>query len=162
VTGSRPDRSEVIRELREKVFAVSPEDLAVAPGRGHQYVWAVLMETGYPEAVVSLVVIADGTTSLYFSNGGGVIGAGEHADVRAASARLIALVDTRTAEFELAQEHPLPKAGRVKFYVLTFDGLRTFEAPEKDLGEHRHHLSDVFHAAHAVISAIRESEERRT
>ena len=45
------------------------------------------------ESVASLVSIADGTTSLYFSNGGGIIGAGQHQKVRDASARLIALVD---------------------------------------------------------------------
>ena len=36
-------------------------------------VWGVVMETGYPEAVVTLVSLGDRTTSLYFSNGGGII-----------------------------------------------------------------------------------------
>jgi hypothetical protein len=43
---------------------------------------ALLMETGYPEAVATLVAVADGTSSLYFSNGGGFIGVGTPAGVR--------------------------------------------------------------------------------
>ena len=45
---------------------------------GNKPVLCVLMETGYPEAVATLVVVTDGSASIYFSNGGGIIGAGEH------------------------------------------------------------------------------------
>src|ERR687898_1781909 len=54
-------------------------------------VLALLMETGYPEAVATLVGLADGTTSMYFSNGGGMIGAGQHEDVAAATHRWLEL-----------------------------------------------------------------------
>ena len=115
------------------------------------------METGYPIAVASLVAIADGTTSLYLSNGGGVIGAGAHKKVRDASARFIALVDAHADDFTVTDTHPLPKLGRVRFYVRTFDDVRTLEADERELGEGRHALSQVFHAGHAVIAAVREA-----
>jgi hypothetical protein len=45
------------------------------------------METGYVEAVATLVGVADGTASLYFSNGGGFIGAATHANVAEANRR---------------------------------------------------------------------------
>jgi hypothetical protein len=115
------------------------------------------METGYPEAVATLVVLADGTTSLYFSNGGGVIGAGEHAAVRAAAQNLLSSAEEHLDGFMAVVETPLAHVGQVRFYIRTFNGTLSTEANEDDLGEGRHKLSRVFHAAHSVISAVRES-----
>lgn len=119
------------------------------------------METGYPQGVATLVALADGTTSLYFSNGGGVIGAGEQARVRAAAAVLISAAEGRLAEFVLANETPLPDVGRVRLYVRTFGSTLTAEAAEQDLAYGRHALSPVFHAGHAVIATVREAGELR-
>jgi hypothetical protein len=132
-----------------------PGEFKIAPGPGHEHVWAVLMETGYPEAVASLVTVADGTTSLYFSNGGGIIGAGQHPSVRASAERFLTLVDAQVGQLAIADDHPIPSVGRVRFYARTFTGLRTAEAAESDLGEGRHPLSPLFYAGHAVITAIR-------
>jgi hypothetical protein len=67
---AKQDRAAVSRDLRERIFAIMPGEFGIAPGPGHERVWAVLVETGYPQAVASLITVADGTTSLYFSNGG--------------------------------------------------------------------------------------------
>ena len=157
----KPKPPEVTRELREHALTVLPSELGVASAPGHMRVWAVLMETGYAEAVVSLVCLADGTTSLYFSNGGGVIGGGQHQRVRDAADKLIALMDTRVDELSVTETYPMPAVGRVRFYARTFDGVRTAEADEQDLGRGRHVLSPLFHASHAVIAAVRESAPPR-
>lgn len=157
----KPKPPEVTRELRERALTIPPTELGVVSGPGHVKVWAVLMETGYAEAVVSLICLADGTTSLYFSNGGGVIGGGQHKPVRTAADKLIALVDARPDELEVTGTYPMPAVGRVRFYARTFDGVRTAEADEQDLGRGRHALSPLFHAAHAVITAVRESTPPR-
>ena len=115
------------------------------------------METGYPDAVATLVVLAEGSTSLYFSNGGGVIGAGEHEAVRVASESLLSTAETQQDHLEGVVATPLPEVGRVRFYLRTFAGTVGAEAKEEDLGTGRHILSPLFHSAHAVIAAIRES-----
>lgn len=119
--------------------------------------WGVIMETGYPEAVATLVVLGDGTTSLYFSNGGGIIGAGEHEVVRAAGEVLLSSAEEYLDDFTVVTATPLPEVGQVRFYLRTFTGTLRAEAHEEDLGESRHKLSPVFHAAHSVIAAVRES-----
>ena len=43
------------------------------------------METGYDAVTVTLFALSDGTTSLYFSNGGGVIGGQGYEAVRRAN-----------------------------------------------------------------------------
>ncbi len=115
------------------------------------------METGYDEAVATLVVIADGTTSLYFSNGGGIIGAGQHVPVQKASSEFLTNVAGVSTRLTPTTDFPLPKRGRVRFYLLSGEGIQTAEASEQDLGHNRHELSAIFHKAHKVIAAVREN-----
>jgi hypothetical protein len=129
----------------------------LAPTAARPRVWGVLMETGYAEGGATLVVFAEGTTSLYFSNGGGIIGAGEHAIVRTASESFLSTAEANLAAFGAALATPPPEVGRVRFYLRTFQGTLGTEAKENDLGEGRHPLSPLFHAGHAVITAIRQS-----
>jgi hypothetical protein len=117
------------------------------------------METGFPKSVATLVAFADGSTSLYFSNGGGVIGAGEHESVRRAADELLSSAEQHIALFVPANRTPLPGLGRVCFYVHSFGGIQTAEAAEDDLGYGRHPLSNVFHSAQGVITAIRETTD---
>jgi hypothetical protein len=49
-------------------------DIGVSSASSEGVPLGVLMETGYDSATVTLFALSDGTTSLYFSNGGGVIG----------------------------------------------------------------------------------------
>lgn len=141
--------------LRDLALTVTATDLAVVPSQGLPNVWGVLMETGYPEAVVTLVGFADGTTSLYFSNGGGIIGAGEHVPVREATARFLQAAETHLGSLTPVTDTPVPAVGRIRFYVRTFAGTLGAETSEDDLGYGRHPLSPLFHAGHAVITAAR-------
>jgi hypothetical protein len=69
--------ADVYRDLRQQVLTLDPAKIGL-PSSDKNQIHGVLMETGYPEAVATLVTIADGTVSLYFSNGGGIIGVGQH------------------------------------------------------------------------------------
>jgi len=157
----KPDPADNFRALREQALRVDAAALGLVASPTRAHVWGVLMETGYPEAVVTLVTLAEGTTSLYFSNGGGVIGAGEHASVRAAGDALLSAAEAHLAGFTPAEATPLPELGRVRFYVRTFGGTLGAEAEERALGERRHPLAPVFHAGHALIAAVRQATEGR-
>ncbi len=72
------DPRETSKTLRDNLLATKPSDVHLAPTEELPHVWATLMEMKISGNVVSLAAVAEGTTSLYFSNGGGIIGAGEH------------------------------------------------------------------------------------
>ena len=149
------DPAEMSRQLRAQALARGAEELGLVPRPEHPNVFGIVMETGYPEAVATLVVFVEGSTSLYFSTGGGVIGAGEHESVRATHRAFFAEAEARLGLFSKAADTPLPAVGRVRFYMRTFGGTLTAEADEQDLGEMRHGLSALFHAGHDVITAVR-------
>ena len=119
------------------------------------------METGYTEAVATLVAVMDGSASLYFSNGGGIIVAGENPEPNAAARKLVA----KAAEFQrgctLTKEFPLSPRAHTRFYIMTPQGVLTSEAKEDDLGNGRHRMSPLFHTAHELITQIRLAEEKR-
>ena len=116
------------------------------------------METGYPQAVATLVGVADGTTSLYFSNGGGIIGAGNHAAVADANARWLEAGVAVLQQLSTVTDPPLPAEGMTQFVAVTRTGLRGDGAPEDELGEGQHWLSPLFFAAQDVITQIRLAE----
>lgn len=119
------------------------------------------METGYPGAVVSLVALADGTVSMYFSNGGGIIGLGPHPEPHRIAKELIASAQRFSLQATATKKFPLPKQSHTRFYFLTGNGVASVAAKEDDLGSQRHTLSPLFHKAHELISAIRIIDEQR-
>jgi acyl carrier protein len=124
-------------------------------------VWAVLMETGYPEAAATLVAVADGAASLYFSNGGGIIGAGEHDNVRPVSLGFVKMAEGYLADMKKVEEFPMVTPGNTTFYVVTPQGVFTHTAKEDDLGEERDQLSKLFYQGQDLITQMRLAEEKR-
>jgi hypothetical protein len=148
----------ITADLRAMVLNLSPDEIGLTPDNFPHRAWGVVMETGMDRGYYTLVVLADGTTSLYFSNGGGIIGAGERPEVRAASQQFIGVGNRLLTSAQPSTSTEPPTAGNTKFFFLTFDGVRSYAAPEIELGEERDDLAPLFHAGHAVITAVRQAQ----
>ncbi|HEY1773405.1 MAG TPA: hypothetical protein VGH91_09465 [Gammaproteobacteria bacterium] len=140
--------------LRNQLLSLKPSDIGT-PLAGNGKVLAVLMETGYPKAVATVVAVADGSASIYFSNGGGIIGAGAHPQAREKAVALIDLISKNLSEFSKISTYPLPDNGLTRFYVVTADGIYSASAKEDDLGNRRSDLSPIFYVGQDLITAIR-------
>jgi hypothetical protein len=147
--------AEAYAGLRSMILTTDPETVGIAPSEAHPNVWGVLMEFQLSGTPVTLVALADGTTSLYFGNGGGMLGGGGIDDVAKASQNLVALAEAYYPEMTRVTEYPLPEAGAVQFYLLTFAGIYTAMAPQVDLVSGEHHLSPLFNAGNEVITQFR-------
>jgi hypothetical protein len=152
------DPAQATADLRARLLRGTASQFSIQPVGG---VWGVLMETGYPEAAATLVALGDGTASLYFSSGGGVIGGGPHPSINAAARRLVEIAGRHVSELFPTREFPLPSNGDVRFYVLTTKGVVQGGAREESLGEGSHSLSEVFFAGHDVITGLREVTQER-
>jgi hypothetical protein len=142
-------------EMRKRLFDLDPVEAGIAASPELPEVWGLLMEMGYPRGAVCLVALADGTTSLYFEDGGGVIGCGEHAAVRAATGALLVTAGEHVDGWSAPADLLLPKAGQVRFFALTRAGVRYREGSEGELGEGTTPLCSLFLAGQAVLSQIR-------
>ena len=149
---------DVAAGLRSMVLGLSSEDIGITEHNFPHQAWGVVMETGMKGGYYTLGVLADGTTSLYFSNGGGIIGAGERPEVRKASEQFLGWGNRLVGSSEPAPSLDPPLEGETKFFFLTFTGIRSYTASELDLGEKRDSLSPLFHAGHSVIAAVRQTQ----
>jgi hypothetical protein len=147
-------------DLRQMLLRAKPADFGLATTPELPRVWAAMMELRIGTADVSLVAVADGTTSLYFSTGGGIIGGGEHESVRVANRKLLVLIEKYFAAF-VPREAPLDViAGAVSFAVMTHEGLRVARDHEERLIQKKSPLWPVRYAGEQLITALRLATEK--
>lgn len=158
--GCKPHRrnepAEVFMTLRKGIFDLPKSGVDF----GQKDRLAILMETGFEEGCSSLVAVADGSTSLYFSNGSAIIGGGQHPEGADAARAFLESSRQFDGELEPSSDHPLPKPGMTRFYIIRKDDVLTGEFQEDDLGNGRLPLSPLFHKGHDLISLIRTIEEQ--
>jgi len=154
------DIKPVFTEMRDMTFNIDPSELNIHKEFDNQ-VYAVIMETGYEEAIFSLRCIAEGSISIYFSNGGGMIGIGEHQDAKEKGLLLINESNQYLENFAKVEEYPLPQSGETIFYLLTFDGVYSFSEKEDNLGNNKSDLSPLFYIAQDVITQARLIQENQ-
>lgn len=156
-----PEPAPIYTTLRNRILSFYPLEVGIKPSEAAPNVWAVLFETGFEQAAVTLAALVDGTTSLYYSTGGGMLGSGSYAPVAQSARRLILEAEEYFQGMVPTNCYPLPDIGQVRFYVLTYQGSFTAEASEEELGEGNHELSSLFYIAHQVIASLRQISEQR-
>jgi len=154
-----PPGQDVYHGLRNQILSLKPIDIRIEPPSELTSVWGVLTEFHRPQAIVTLVCLADKTSSLYFSNGGGIIGAGGNELVAIANSRLIETAQPYLARMKVTTEFPFPGRDKVRFYLLTSSATFTTETDQLALEQFRDELTPLFFAAHEVITAIRLSQQ---
>jgi hypothetical protein len=162
--GARPPENEVFLGLRNRALHVTAAELGLEPDP-EAPIHGVIMETGYPEAVATLVCLRDGTVSLYLSTGGGVIGGGGHESVRAACLEMFSITNRYALDFIAAckpvSTFALPGTGDVFFYVLANGAVHQAKSREDTLAAQSEPFSALFNNCHAVLSEVRKVEEHR-
>jgi hypothetical protein len=146
---------EMFRTLRSMALGYNPSDLEVpddAPWGGAPM---AMMETGLPNGTATLVAIADGSVSMYFSTGAAVIGAGGHAAVRGAAERFRTVASESRHLLQRSEDFPLPESGQVRFHVRTIDGTYTGAVTEALLRSGRHALASLYNAGQDLITEVR-------
>ena len=151
------DRSsgEAYSTLRHQALSIQRTEVGLPAPPPEAPAWGILMETGYPEATATLLALLDGTTSLYLSSGGGIIGGHAHESVRQANAGLLQTANHYYQHLKPSESFPVPAEGHTLFYVLTDSGVLSGGGLEDDLGHGRHPLSSLFHAGHRVLTQLR-------
>jgi hypothetical protein len=152
--------AEIYSKLREQALGFGSVEIKAPPLVAGGRVLGVIMDLGYETAVVTIMGLADGTTSMYVSNGGGTLGIGDHAQAAAASRRWVELAESAAGLVE-AGDDGLPAAGTVRFNILTTGRPLEAEAREEELASGRHPLSALYAAGQEVIAEIRLVDEAR-
>lgn len=144
-------QADVYKNLRDMAFATSASELNITQ-KENAIVYGVIMETGLPDAVFSLIAFGDGSASLYFSNGGGIIGFGENEKPKQICLDYINYSNDFIKYAKKTDANKLPNNGETVFYFLTFDGLYFYKEKDSLLGNDKSPLSKLFYQAHELIA----------
>ncbi len=142
-------------QFRSRILDLDPAELGLAPTAAAPHVWGVLVELGYVVGSATLVALADGTTSLHYSTGGGLLGNPGYAPLAEASRALVAQAEKCLEHASLSYDFPLPQVGQVRFIMLTYTGNYAMEADEKLLATGGHLLSPLYRNAQDTLTQLR-------
>jgi hypothetical protein len=152
-------RADVYHSLRAQAFKTTRSQLGPITNSDPNAPWGVIMDWIVPDASVTVVALADGTASVYLSNGGGFIGGQGLMPIRTA-AQVAVLVAAKVQEaFKPTAEYPLPSRGTVAFYLLGDAGVTSAAVTEAELGA-GHPLARLGNAMQAIITGYRSQNER--
>lgn len=112
-------------------------------------------------SVVTLAGLVDGTTCLYFSSGGGILGSGNHPIVGAAAREMVGKAGSSLECFQAVREYPLPAEGFIRFYALTYNSIQMAECPDKDVKDPQYGLSELYAAVENLITQVRLINEKK-
>jgi hypothetical protein len=161
MNSTTPEPAPTYLHLRSRILDLNPHELGLYPSDEVPRVWGVLVEMGYEVGTATLVSLADGTTSLYYSTGGGMLGSGENEMLAESSRAFVAQAEDLIELMSPTDEYPLPEAGQVRFILLTFSGAFSQEVPEKSLHSGNHPLSPLFARAQQTLTQLRLLAERK-
>ncbi len=124
--------------------------------------YGVLMDWGVSSGTASVVAMADGTASIYFSSGGGYLGGGQkHESIKAAAKKTVEAAVEVLPLLHPTTTFPLPKAGTATFYVLTDGGVLTATATDDELRLQTGPFLRLGNAAQSIISQYRVLEKKK-
>ncbi len=115
----------------------------------------VVMDMVYPGAVVSVMSATTGDASIYYSNGGGVLGGIGDENVRTAAKAFVQEVARQRGQFAAVTDYAYPTGSNVRFFLRTPKGVYMAEAPKESLLNGPSALATAFLRAQDVITQLR-------
>jgi hypothetical protein len=146
--------------LRSRVLAATPAELGIVPSESLPRVWAVIADLPQDEVRVTVVAVADGTTSLYLSTGGWIIGAGSRPAVAAAGQGLLEAAEGALDALSVATNVALPPTGSLSFMVVAYDGIRRVELPDDEAAAADDMMRDLCRATREVVTQLQLAESQ--
>jgi len=147
------DPAQMTALLRAGVFAIKPAEVSGELGgdmQGDATVWGAMIEFGHPDVITSLVVLQDGSVSVYLNDGSGVIGCGLHPEVRGVARKMLAIAQGAELHCAPMTQFPSPAPDSVMIYLLTHRGVLGAEVMRHDLDEGAVDLAELYYAAHGA------------
>jgi hypothetical protein len=159
----KPPKSpeEVYMDLRRKALEISPLHLGPAGEVKQDEAYGLLMEMGIANTVMTLACFANGDASVYYKNGGGMVGGSSHEPIRKAAKDFVSLAPKVLPRMKKTADYPAPGPDNVRFYALTPKGVFTTETARQSLGETQNALSALYYGGQEVVSQMRQVQEER-
>jgi len=158
---TQSDPREVYIGLRNSMLRGSRSKFSLTAASSPTEPWGVAMDWGVEKGTVTVVALSDGSASVYFSTGGGLIGGGGQEPIRKAAKKAVEVARAVQVSTRAATAFPLPQRGGVTFYLLTDNDAFTANTTEAELSAGSHPFRELGDAMQGVITQYRLWDEQQ-
>lgn len=151
--------AEIYTQLRTTALSVQPEHVGISTNQSDKTLALVADWRMGEQEQATIVCLADGGASIYFSNGGGMIGGVEHEDVRAQVSVTLELVNSLMNQLEAVHDVPETPIEHMRFSRITADEKSTAVFSVSDLQQDNHPFFALGNSVQAVISLMSSKQE---
>lgn len=144
-------------DLRNQSFSVTKEQLELVDDNKF---FGLIMDWELGDATMTLITFRTGDASMYLSSGGGVIGGGQHENVRTAVANYLNSAERYVNSADQVEHSNLPDPNSVNFYFLTTDGRFLTTETMVNFENESSKVYELFNEANNVITELRLTTER--
>lgn len=146
--------------LRQQILDLKPSPELKAAMQDHP-VYAGIVDMDMGNSIVTLACVADGTTSLYFSTGGGQLGLGQaHEAVRTATTAFLASSEQVLDKMTPTKTFPLPTRKKHIVYLITEDTIYSQELNMNDVNTYPRELQFLNFLYQNVLMRIGETKRQ--
>jgi hypothetical protein len=143
------------RALRMMMLTTPPAKTGEKPTKDFQRIYGILMDWPIGEQTATVFSTSTGAASLYTTSTFGVIGGEGHETVRTAAMSFVRAADHFFDASTPTTEYPYPTADRVRFYFLTFDGVRVIDTDLASITNRTSKYAELFGLGQAVLTELR-------
>lgn len=143
------------RKLREMILTTSPASMGAVSTDDFPHVYGVLMDWHVGENMATVFSAWDGSASLYTTSTFGIIGGQGHQLVREAAIRFVRGTGSFYDAATPTKEYPYPAPNYVRFYLLTYQGVRMIDADMASITNHISRYTELFALGQAVLTELR-------
>lgn len=140
-------------DLRQMALSATPERLGLETS-SETKVFGIVMDWDVGDGIATITTYETGDASMYLSSGGGVIGGGQHDNVRQAVFPYVQLGQGFLTKAEKTESTPLPDKGCVRFYFLTNKGIFFAQEKMKNIENKSSDWLILFEEANKVLTEL--------
>ncbi|HEY2329137.1 MAG TPA: hypothetical protein VGI63_04930 [Verrucomicrobiae bacterium] len=162
MTGPKVRSGDVQQDVRKAFLTISFSERKIKPSSEFPRTQIALMDWPMRDFVATVISCSDGNGSVYA--GGKIIAIGGiyHESTRQASINFVKLADRFFEDSVAVTDYPFPSSDKVRFYLVTFDGVRMIEADLKAVSDNtgKDKFANLFRAGNNVVTQLRLTEVR--
>lgn len=162
MTGNQPSEQEnPYNILRNMALGVTMDQLGLKDPGDETNVFGIVMDWDIGGGIATVAAYQTGDASMYLSTGGGVIGGGEHDNVRKAVFTYIELAQDYLNLTDKSESPSLPDPKCVRFHLLTNKGTFSSQEEVKNLEDRSSKWIKLFEEANKLLTELRLSTESK-
>ncbi len=157
----QPD-SGAMRQMRDRMLTTPFAEFGIERSSEYPFVYGVIMDFPVDHDTATIVSLSDGNASLYTTSTFGIIGGFAHENVRHAACSFVKAANNHHDKGAPTTDFAYPLSGRIRFYLLAYDGVRVIEDDMEKVGTSGHVYHDLFMHGQAVLTELRLTTEGET